>query len=221
LSDDQRNIAARSEHVEIAATPEQAKALLHPLRQRIIDLLEEPDSAAGLARKLDMPRQKVNYHLRKLERIGLLEEVDRHTVGSVTEKRVRAVARTWFLNPEVLGVLDGTEEQIADRWSWGWLVSRAGRMIRDLAKLRQRSERAGKRLATYTQEVTVSFAGPGDRAAFTEELANEIAHLLSKYHSPDAPGARTFTWLLFAHPTLTKHDPEKASKRESYTGDQA
>ena len=43
-------------------------AILSPLRRRILDRLHQgPDSATGLSRKLALPRQMLNYHLRELE----------------------------------------------------------------------------------------------------------------------------------------------------------
>ena len=37
--------------------------------------LDQPDSAAGLARRLGVPRQKLNYHLRLLEDDGLVDRL--------------------------------------------------------------------------------------------------------------------------------------------------
>ena len=47
-----------------------AATVLHPLRLRILAELGRPDSAAGLARRLGLPRQQLNYHLRQLEHQG-------------------------------------------------------------------------------------------------------------------------------------------------------
>ena len=44
-----------------------AHLALAPIRRRILAALTEPASAAGLAEQLDMPRQKIGYHLRALE----------------------------------------------------------------------------------------------------------------------------------------------------------
>ena len=43
-----------------------ASVLLNPLRLRILRELREADSASGLSRRLGPPRQKLNYHLRRL-----------------------------------------------------------------------------------------------------------------------------------------------------------
>ena len=71
---------------------DQAAALLHPTRLRVLEGLAEPDSAAGLARRLGLPRQQVNYHLRELEKRQLIEEVDQRRKGNCIERIVRATA---------------------------------------------------------------------------------------------------------------------------------
>ena len=54
--------------VNVVRDPAQAAALVDPARIALLELLSEPDSASGLARKLKLPRQQVNYHLRELEK---------------------------------------------------------------------------------------------------------------------------------------------------------
>ena len=56
--------------------PKAAAALLRPMRRLVLEHLKEPESAAGLARRLDIPRQRLNYHLRELEKQGLVECVE-------------------------------------------------------------------------------------------------------------------------------------------------
>ena len=62
-------------------------------RLRLVRELVEPDSAAGLAKRLGLPRQRLNYHLRELEAAGLLELVEERRRGNCVERIVRAVAR--------------------------------------------------------------------------------------------------------------------------------
>lgn len=69
--------------LQIVQSPEKAGVLLQSGRLRLLEQLTEPDSAAGLARRLGVPRQKLNYHLRELEREGFLELI---------EERVKAIA---------------------------------------------------------------------------------------------------------------------------------
>ncbi len=51
--------------VAVVRGTEQAASLLgHPLRLKVLEQLVEPDSAAGLSRRMGVPRQVLNYHLR-------------------------------------------------------------------------------------------------------------------------------------------------------------
>ena len=70
------------------------QALSHPLRVRILDALREPDSAAAVARRLGEARQKVNYHLKELERSGLVVRTGERRNGNFVESLYRAAART-------------------------------------------------------------------------------------------------------------------------------
>src|SRR6202451_4873590 len=81
-------------------SPDKAGVLLQPGRLRLLDQLTEPDSAAGLARRLGVPRQKLNYHLRELEREGFLELVEERRKGNCMERVVRAVARGFLIAPQ-------------------------------------------------------------------------------------------------------------------------
>jgi DNA-binding transcriptional ArsR family regulator len=188
--------------LDFIADPARAAALLDPLRLRLVEELREPDSASGLARKLGLPRQKLNYHLRALERAGYLEEVEQRRKGNCIERVLRARARTWVISPEVLGALGTDPAAVQDRFSSAYLVAVCARAIRDVAHLRKGARRAGKRLATMTLETEVRFASAVDRAAFAEELAETIAHLAAKYHDEKAPAGRRFRFFVGGHPTV-------------------
>ena len=53
--------------VEVIDDPVAAAVALDPVRSRLLSELAEPASAATLAARLGIARQKVNYHLRALE----------------------------------------------------------------------------------------------------------------------------------------------------------
>ena len=61
------------------------QSLAHPLRVRMLEELREPASAAQVARRLGESRQKLNYHLKELERGGLVHRVGERRVGSFVE----------------------------------------------------------------------------------------------------------------------------------------
>ncbi len=186
--------------LEVVRDAGPAAALLDPTRQRLLAHLREPDSATGLARRLRLPRQRINYHLRALERAGLVELVEERRKGNCLERVVRASAHAFLISPEALGALGPSAESAGDRLSSAYLVTAAGRAIRDVAALEARARAEGKRLATLTLEAEVRFAGPEARAAFAEELADAVARLAAKYHDERAPGGRPFRLLAAVHP---------------------
>jgi DNA-binding transcriptional ArsR family regulator len=66
--------------------PRYVKALSHPLRVRILSMLEERDaSPVQLAEHLDATLGTVAYHVRTLERLGLIEMVATHQRRGATE----------------------------------------------------------------------------------------------------------------------------------------
>ncbi len=188
--------------LQLVQSPQAAAALLSPARLRILELLKSPDSAAGIARRLALPRQQVNYHLRELEREGFVELFEERRKGNCIERLVRAKARSYMLSPAVLGSLGANPDHIADKLSAAYLLAQSARTIRDLSILSARAQKQNKRIATMTLEVDVRFASAAHRNAFAEELTQTLAALVSRYHDEKAEGGRTFRFLLGAHPAL-------------------
>ena len=191
--------------LEVIRHPDAAAALLDPVRQRLLTELAEPDSASGLARRLRLPRQRINYHLRTLETAGLVELVEERRKGNCIERVVRAKARAFVISPEALGPLGLTAETVRDRFSAAYLVAAAGRAIRDVGALEARARKEKKRLTTLTLEADVRFRDAESRAAFAEELADAVARLAAKYHDERAAGGRRFRLLAAVHPVA---DPD-------------
>ena len=55
-----------------------------------------PLSGAALAKKVGMPRQKVNYHLRTLESHGLVQVASERRWGGLTERLLVATASSYI-----------------------------------------------------------------------------------------------------------------------------
>ena len=183
-------------------------ALLSPLRRRLLSGLEgEPDSAAGLARRFGLPRQRLNYHLRELEREGLVELAGERRRRGCTERLLRPSARAYLVSPALLGQLGPDPAAFADRFSSSYLIAAAGRVIRDVAHLVRRAKRAEKRLPTLTLETEIRFASAEARADFADQLADGLARLTAKYHS-DAPSARAHRFVIAGYPAVREEAEE-------------
>lgn len=78
----------------------QIRAYGDSLRLRLIHLLiERPMTGSQLARKLDLPRQKVHYHLNVLKDAGLIVVYDEGYVKGLREVYYQPIARS-FYTPE-------------------------------------------------------------------------------------------------------------------------
>jgi DNA-binding transcriptional ArsR family regulator len=180
--------------------PVQAVALLQPERLKLLEALGAPDSASGLARRFELPRQRLNYHLKELEKAGLVELVEERRKGNCIERVVRATARRYVISPEVLGEIGQTREDATDRFSAAYLVGLAARVIRDVAGLMARATASKKRLATITIETDIRLANAEARAAFAEDLSQAIARLAEKYHDDNAGEGRWFRLIAASYP---------------------
>lgn len=186
--------------LHVVSDAEGATTLLHPLRLRLLQELREPDSASGLARRLRLPRQKLNYHLRQLESEGLVEIVGTRQKRGCVERLLRAVARSFVIDPATLGAVGGDPTQIEDKVSSAYLVAVAAQTIREVAALRDQAERSAKRVPTLTLQSEIRFASPAAQEAFTREITQALARITAKYHDDVTPGGRRFRLIAGSYP---------------------
>ncbi|GAA4061349.1 ArsR/SmtB family transcription factor [Nonomuraea soli] len=188
--------------VAVIEDPGAAEASLDPMRARLLAELAEPGSASSLAAKVGLPRQKVNYHLRTLEKHGLVELVEERRKGNFTERVLRASAASYVISPSALGAVQPDPGKAPDRLSARWLLALAARLIKEVGLLVTGATKAGKKVATFALDAEVRFASGADRAAFAEELAHAVATLVSKYHDENAEGGRPHRVLIAVHPAV-------------------
>lgn len=192
--------AARHD-VEVIDAPERARAAVHPERRRLLAALgEEPDSAAGLARRLGESRQRLNYHLRALEDAGLVELAERRRRGNFEERVLRPIARTVVLDPALASGATVPGPDAGDRFSAACLVRSAAKTVHEVGRLARRATEEEKRLATAAMEAEVRVGSPAAMRAFVDELAESVAEVVARHHDTD-PAARAFRVTLGAHPT--------------------
>jgi DNA-binding transcriptional ArsR family regulator len=184
--------------VQVIEEPAAAAVALDPMRSRLLAELAQPASAATLAARVGLPRQKVNYHLRTLEAQGLVELAEERKRGGITERVMRATAVTYVISPAAMGETAVDPERAADRFSAGYLVALAGRVVAEVGGLARRADAAGKRLPTLAMDTEIRFRSAEDRAAFAEELTAAVVDLVSRYHHDDGRPHRV---VVAAHPT--------------------
>jgi DNA-binding transcriptional ArsR family regulator len=194
--------------VAVIDDPAAAEVSLDPIRTRLLSELSEPGSASTLAARLGLARQKVNYHLRALERVGLIELHEERRRGNMTERVMSATASSYVISPAALAAVAPDPARSPDQLSAMWLVALAARLVREVGELMRGAKRARRPLATFGIDSEVRFASAADRAAFAAELSQSIEGLVAKYHDESASGGRRHRLLIALHPTLTKTQKE-------------
>lgn len=179
-----------------------AAAVAHPERRRLLQALaERPDSASGLADRLDDTRQRISYHLNALVDADLVELAEERPRRGFTEKVYRPVGRRFALDPALLGPLDAGAALSAegDRWAAAYAVALASRTTREIASLGERAVHEGKRLAVGSMDTTVRLASPGAMEAFVDDLARAVAEIVAR-HDDESATSRPFRLTTCTHP---------------------
>jgi DNA-binding transcriptional ArsR family regulator len=195
--------------IAVIEDPAAAEASLDPIRTRILQELSRPASATQIAARVGLPRQKVNYHLKALERHGLVELKEERRKGNVTERVLQATAASYLISPQALWSVSPDPQRFSDRFSAFWLLALAGRMVQEVGKLVAGAAAARQKLATFAIDGEITFRTAADRAAFAEELGVAVAGLVDKYHdggaragAPIPGGGRRHRLVVALHPVL-------------------
>ena len=186
--------------VEVIADPAAAVSALDPIKSRLLAALTEPASAAALASRMGMARQKVNYHLRALEEHRLVTEAGERQWGGLTERLLVATAASYVVSPGALGPVASDPGRSDDRLSASYLIALSARAVREVGDLWRAARTRNKRLATLSIDTAIQFRTPADRAAFTEELSDAVTSLAARYHDESDSEGRIYRLVVTAYP---------------------
>ncbi|OBF50764.1 ArsR/SmtB family transcription factor [Mycolicibacterium monacense] len=186
--------------VDVIADPAAAVVALDPVRSRLLAELTEPASAAALATRVGITRQKVNYHLRALEQHQLVTVAGERKWGGLKERLLVATASSYVVAPGALGAAAADPARSRDRLSASYLIALSARAVQEVGDLWREARAKDKRLATLSLDATVRFRSAADRADFTRELSEAVTTLVARYHDDTAPGGRAHRVVLAAYP---------------------
>jgi predicted ArsR family transcriptional regulator len=159
------------------ATLEEARALAHPVRLRILRMcLDEACTNKDLASRLDLPAGTVLHHVRSLVATGFLAEVE-HRPGprGTIEKPYRATGKSWRLD-----VADTGEESTVRRAVFDAVVAEI--------------EEAGPDAVLESSRMAMRL--PPDRV---DELLGRIRDLIDDYAMVDEADGEPLAMLLVLH----------------------
>lgn len=165
-------------------TGDQLAAIAHPTRLRVLDALRDADSAAGVARRLGEPRQRINHHVKELAKAGLLEPAGERRRGNFVEQLYVAAAGTFVVSSRVAWGDRGRAQALRDQVSLEHLVELGERIQRDAAALLDRAAFDGERIASAAVDAEICFADAAARAAFLDEYLELVRSLIDRHASP-------------------------------------
>jgi len=184
--------------VHVVDDLEALQVLGHPLRVRILELLREPGSAATVAREVGETRQKVNYHLKELERVGLVAPIGERRAGNFIETLYEAAGRSFLVAPSVAWSDRRRVDALRQQHSLENLVMVGAQLQRDAISLLDRAAFDGEAIASAAVEADVHFADERDRGEFLEEYLATVQKLCDRYGARDGLPYRI---VLAAHPS--------------------
>jgi len=164
--------------------PVAVAAATHPVRAAILDALREPATAAAVARVVGQSRQNVAYHVRELEKAGLVRRVGRRRNGNFIEQTFAAVADTLVISPACTwGDRDKRAGALADQMSLGELFAAGERLQRDSALLLDRAAFDGEEIPSASVTTDIRFGSEAARAEFLRDCVDALKSLARKHGS--------------------------------------
>lgn len=185
--------------VELLDDSEQVGALAHPVRARILEALRTPDTAASLARAFGRSRQYVSYHVKELERVGLVRRAGERRKGNFLEQLYQATARRFVVSSRFAANPRRLASVFRDQVSLSQLSDLGERLQRDAAALVDLAAFEGREIPSASVEAEVRFPDQAARAAFMAELVDTFNSLLAKH---GAGQGQRFRVALAAYPEL-------------------
>lgn len=186
--------------------PRAAVLVQHPVRRSIVALARTPISATEIAGKLGLPRQRVNYHVRKLARARFLEPAERRLRRNMVEQRYVATAQSYVIAPELLGALAPHATAVTDGASAAALFSIASRAQSDMTRVMAEAGTEYRRVSTMSLTADIRFETAEQRSAFAAALESAVADVIARHSAPftapdGAPGpGRPYRLFLGCHP---------------------
>ena len=181
---------------------EEAGALLQPLRLRVLLQLDVARSCAEVAESLRETSQKVHYHVKVLERAGLVEKVAERRVRALSEGLYRASARSYWLSPKLVERIGGPR-RARDTVSLEHLLGLAEELPIHLGALAQQVA-DGESVPSLGLTAEIDLADPSRRTAFLRDVEASIRAIAARYGrtgpAPDGAIGAGFRLLVACYP---------------------
>lgn len=176
-------MSAIAREIDVVLDRDRAALILHPLRLRILEVARIPASAAGLARRLGLKPQKVNYHVRRLEEAGFLRAVEERRAGNIVETVYVATAESYVLASSVLGGLSPSATDATRVTVGRWLGLQARAEV-ELAEVLEAAGEETRALGALAMDAEFRFETAEQRKVFGRAVRELFAAVVTRYVSP-------------------------------------
>jgi DNA-binding transcriptional ArsR family regulator len=202
--------STRHPGIDHVLTSESLKSLAHPLRVRIYDELSSygPMTASGLAERLGESSGATSYHLRQLERAGLVRE---------DESRGKGRERWWERRPGSIAIPDarelppGSSERRAVRFlEEEWYRTREQNVREFMAE--GDSVFGPEWLDIATSDTINLRLTPDQLQALVTDIDLVLAKYIEAYKKTPTPGSRPVQIQINAFPLVRGEPTEDTSK---------
>lgn len=172
---------------------EQLRAIADMLRLRIIELLQhKPMTVTQLGEELGEAPAKVHYHVRELEKVGLLRLVERREKGSILEKYYQPVAREISVEKSLLSA--PPDQALAMTGAW----------LNQIKDGFQRAFRLALEQKDIKPRISLGFTRTYVTAEEQERLCKQIMELIKPYeHRRGIEGELEVQTSFIAYPQMT------------------
>ena len=197
------------EHYELQNL-EQLRAIADMLRMRVIDTLRErPMTVTQLGEVLHMAPAKIHYHVRELEKVGLLQLVETREKGGILEKYYQPIARDFSVPRELL-LSASQDELVSTTDSWFEQVKLGvQRALRGMIESRE-------------SDAILAFAPLYLTRDEQETLSTQLKELFKPYTTQRGIVGERVTQMMFTlYPELDGSEPHTHSETAHTTGSQS
>ena len=187
--------------VMLLESAQPAVVMLKPLRIAMLRELAEPKSCPQLAATFNETPQKMYYHVKSMERAGLVERTGERDVNGIKEGFYQACAKSYWLSPRLVRGMGG-ERAVRDQTSLAVLAGNAESQLEDVGRLSAQSS-TGQHVPSLSLAVDIALPSVARRAEFLEALRTTFEALAREYSASsehNTPDADSFRFTLSCYP---------------------
>ncbi|MFS1514600.1 helix-turn-helix domain-containing protein [Chengkuizengella sp. SCS-71B] len=186
---------------------DQILMLNHPFKMEILQHLIESRSSSEVAKLIGEPPQKVNYHMKKLEGVGLIKRSGHRNVRNLVEVLYETVAEQFVLSDDST-MNNELIQQMKDQGSLKYLYEMSEQMKQDTIKLMNVVDESDH-VPSATLDFTIKLSNEEQRKQFIDDYVQMINKLASKYNTNENESNEVFQAMIALYPHIIEGDEQK------------